>query len=508
MPVFLLSLLSLIALQSKPAPETAASARLILPKNLVSMVDRARSVSPEFGADALLRIAAAESVTDAATKRELIEEAFRLGGAAQEPMKRRGMRPGSPDTRVSFLGRAYSQDLDVLTLQSTAVIQMLSVDKRKARELFGQIAPPHIPKLLCSDTLVYDVSAYYTALAEVAGKAFTAKERSEDEHAKSLAAAAGRISSVAEVGPMARAIATVPMTPDQLQMVVTVFGGTLKGLTGDDRSFSAVVSNQGSLMSDLDALVSACKRQQVSSIGLVDVIRGFLVRQLHGRRCWDTGGFNITTSIAAAVPQPQQIDAVTFFNSRIKTGVFPAESQIAPLEGDEILAASVEDPVSVQTAWQGKEVKDLADRYNGLLFDTTGAAWTNDQKNESVWQSRLREYLAALAAWSPGEDVSPAEYFVRKCYLLSSLINVVPSGPMRELVLRSYMDFLQQNTFQQSSRMEWFLPVNTLMLRVMTDPALAGLAEEMRNSGDAVISLYAQLDTILPRSPAKVMGLL
>jgi hypothetical protein len=67
---------------------------------------------------------------------------------------------------------------------------------------------------------------------------------------------------------------------------------------------------------------------------------------------------------------------------------------------------------------------------------------------------------------------------------------------------------LQQNTFQQSSRMEWFLPVNTLMLRVMTDPALAGLAEDLRNSGDAVISLYAQLDTILPRSPAKVMGLL
>jgi hypothetical protein len=56
--------------------------------------------------------------------------------------------------------------------------------------------------------------------------------------------------------------------------------------------------------------------------------------------------------------------------------------------------------------------------------------------------------------------------------------------------------------------MEWFLPVNTLLMRVIADPALAGLAAEMRNSGDAVVSMYAQLDTLLPRSPAKVMGLL
>jgi hypothetical protein len=30
----------------------------------------------------------------------------------------------------------------------------------------------------------------------------------------------------------------------------------------------------------------------------------------------------------------------------------------------------------------------------------------------------------------------------------------------------------------------------------------------MRNSGDSVVSLYAQLETLLPPSPAKVMALM
>ena len=85
---------------------------------------------------------------------------------------------------------------------------------------------------------------------------------------------------------------------------------------------------------------------------------------------------------------------------------------------------------------------------------------------------------------------------------------MVPNGQLRAQVLESYLQFLQQNSYQQASRLEWFLPVNTLLLRVMIDPALRRLADEMRNSGDAVIALYARLDTLVPRSPGKVMELM
>jgi hypothetical protein len=495
-----------LAMQTPPPAETPRAPAL--PKKLLELVDRARSVPPEFAADALLRVAESDAVADPGAKRELIAEAFRKAGTAQEPMKRNSLKPGGGDTRVSFQARAYAQDLDVLSLESRAVSDMLRVDKTKARELFGQITPPRVSKLACADTLVYDVSAYYESMAEIAASAFTPKERAEEQHVKFLAGFAAGISSAAEVGPMAKALSAVSLTPEQLQMAATAFGGALKSMATDDRSFSSSVSSAGTMLPEVASLLKAARQKQVATPALVEAVRGYLARHLSGKRCADTGGLTVTVGIAGGSSQPELPDAVTFFNTRIRGDVYPAESVIPPLAGDEIRAASVEDPVEQDTPPKSAEMQELVDRYNGLLFNPLGTGWTSEQKTDTVWQSKLREYLAALSAWKPDQEMKSSGYFYRKCYLLSSLVNVVPNGPSRELVLRAYMDFLQQSGYQQGSRIEWFLPVNTLLFRVLTDPALTGMAEEMRNSGDAVIALYAQLDTVLPRSPAKVMGLL
>ena len=75
-----------------------------------------------------------------------------------------------------------------------------------------------------------------------------------------------------------------------------------------------------------------------------------------------------------------------------------------------------------------------------------------------------------------------------------------------DVVIMAYL--LQQNGYQQGSRIEWFLPVNTLIFRVLTDQSLSRLADVMRNSGDAVMALYTQLGTLAPVSPAKMMALM
>jgi hypothetical protein len=501
-----LSIFTAVALQVTPPAEPPRAPAM--PKKVVELVDRARSVPPEFAADALLRIAESDAVKDQAAKKELIEEAFRKAGGAQEPMKRRGLTPGGGDTRVSFQARAFAQDLDALSLQSRAVIDMVKVDKRKARELFSRIPTPHVPKLTCADTLLYDVSAFYEALAEVVSNTFTAKERAEDAHIRLLAGFVGGIASAVEVGPMARMLAAVSLTPAQLQMATSAFAAALQSMAADDRSFSYTVAPQTSILPDVGALLAACKRQQVSTAGLVEATRGYLARHLGGKRCADTGGMTVSMGIGGMSSPPPPPDAVSYFNRSILGEVYPPATVVAPLGGDEVRAAGVEDPIEPKPGPKSAEMTELTDRYNGLLFNPLGTGWSNEQKAETVWQSKLREYLALLAAWKPGQDISPAEYFYRKCYLLSSLVNVVPNGPARELVLRGYMDFLQQNGYQQGSRIEWFLPVNTLLFRVLSDQALAGLAEEMRNSGDAVVALYAQLSTLAPMSPAKIMALM
>ncbi len=91
----------------------------------------------------------------------------------------------------------------------------------------------------------------------------------------------------------------------------------------------------------------------------------------------------------------------------------------------------------------------------------------------------------------------------------SDLLNLVFDGPDRELVLRAMLDYLKQNRFQRENRMEWFLPVNALIGRVALDPAGTGrVAEELRQVDDPTIALYANLETVAPRTPDRILPLL
>src|SRR4051794_39257907 len=90
------------------------------PKDVLALIDRARSLPPEFCSDALLRIVQSD-VTEKKWKRELIEEAFREGAHAQLPFKRRG---GS-HTDARWTHEAWDNHLESLTLQTRAVVAMM-----------------------------------------------------------------------------------------------------------------------------------------------------------------------------------------------------------------------------------------------------------------------------------------------------------------------------------------------------------------------------------------------
>ncbi|MGC1587827.1 MAG: hypothetical protein WA791_19365, partial [Rhodomicrobium sp.] len=208
------------------------------PPVFADLADRARAQPAEFAADALLRIAGAPGVTDAAWKRDVIEDAFRLAASAQQPLARRNWtgKPGNP------FDKAYAQGLDALTLQSKAVHAMLAIDYKKAREMFSEIPPPKIPRLSCEDALVYDVSVFYITAGEVAARAFSPKEVADEEPFHLLLRYAADVTSPAQVAPIARMVAAASLKPAQFEALVDSFAGALGQLSGDDRSFSGTIS--------------------------------------------------------------------------------------------------------------------------------------------------------------------------------------------------------------------------------------------------------------------------
>src|SRR6202453_2775281 len=177
-----------------------------LPQPFQSISDLAAAAPPEFTADALLRIVESGQLADRNARHELIEHAFQLAASAKFPVRMVGVTGTTTDTASGSLNQAYGLKLDVLSLQSRAVRDMLPLDPSKARELFGQITKPTMARLSCDDALVLEPSEYYQALSAVVNGGFTPNEKAKEEHVNLLLEALGQVTSPSQLAPLADAI--------------------------------------------------------------------------------------------------------------------------------------------------------------------------------------------------------------------------------------------------------------------------------------------------------------
>jgi len=432
------------------------------PPIFADLADSARAQPAEFAADALLRIADAPTAIDVAWEREVLEDAFHLAAGAQQPFARRNWT-GNP---VSPLDKAYAQGLDACTLQCKAVHGMLAIDYKKARELFGEIPPPQIPRLSCGDALVYDVSIFYATVGEVAARAFNAKEVAEQKPFHLLQRYAADVTSPAQVAPVARMLAGASLKPAQFEDLVDSFAGALAQLSGDDRSFSATISDDADTA--LAGLPSVCARARINAQPLLEAWRAYVARQFGGARCADS---------------------------------------VARGPNGDVTPAGVDGKARPAAPCESLQCQQLAAQFTTLIMAPNGYALTPEQKSTTEWAAKMRQYLAALADWK--EDDNPVDYFQYESRFYCDLFNVAPNGPERDLLLSTLLTWLQRNGYQRDHRAEWFYPVNTLLIHAFADPVgMKTTIRELRRSPDPVIALYTQLEQLLPRSLEGMIGLL
>ncbi|HXM45424.1 MAG TPA: hypothetical protein VN924_29575 [Bryobacteraceae bacterium] len=431
------------------------------PPIFADLADSARALPPEFAADVLLRIVDAPKVADAAWKREVLEDAFQLAGSAQQPFARRNWT-GWP---VSPLDKAYTQGLDASTLQCKAVHGMLAIDYKRAREMFGEMPPPQIPRLTCEGSLVYDVSIFYATAGEVAARAFNMKETADEKPFHFLQRYAAEVTSAAQVTPIARMLAGASVKPPQLEALVNSFAGGLQLLSGDDRSFSAIVlGDADGAIADLQA---ACTSKRVSAQPLLEAWRAYTARQFGGARCADA---------AARVP------------------------------GGDVKPASVDGKARPAAPCDSPQCRQLAAQSASLVMAPNGYGFTPEQRATAEWAAKLRQYLAALGDWK--DDDNPVDYFQNKSRFYGDLFYVAPDGPDRDLLLSTMLAWLQENGYRREHPAEWFYPVNMLLIHAFADPAgMKTAIRELRRSPDPVITLYAQLEQLLPRPLESTIGL-
>ncbi|HYW48299.1 MAG TPA: hypothetical protein VE959_35875 [Bryobacteraceae bacterium] len=458
-----------------------------------ALIQAARAAPAEFSADALLRIASTDKV-DKPGKIQLLEQAFERASGAQLPYKRRSALL-RPDGQAGYWNRVYGQDMDVLSLRLRAVAAMLPLDGAKARELFLRIPPVRPPAVTCDEYLVYDLSRFYEVLGDLA--------RQASDPASLLGRYMASMSSPEQVAPMAAVLVASGVSDRDFEDLLGSFTKALSKIGGDDRSFT----HAGAIGSQIEKLVAEAQRRHVSPMLLLEAYRVYLVMNLSAARCADNDlmqGGRASFGLFTAQPVDQQADDyVTFFNTRL---VIPPLQRIPEQEAT---PARLEGAATGLRFCQDVACQAIAADYRALVLNDAGSPLPPGDRTRPEWQAKLRAFLSSIAEWKRAPDVTPAEYFEQRSEVYRQFLGLAPDGPSREMVLRGLLDFTGQNAFQKASRLEWFLPVNSLIARLSLDPlGLGKLAGELRQSEDPLIALYANLEVLAPRPADRILPLL
>jgi hypothetical protein len=482
MKTLILSLFALLPLCTSAAP----------PPEVEALIAAARAAAGEFAADPLIRLAAVESI-DKERRVELLTQAFEFAAAAQQPYRRVPALVRLPGP-VGAVNKAYSQELDALSLRLRAVEGMLPLDAAKARQLLAKIPDLKLPRATCGDFLVPDVSRYYELLEKIAGPADAAEKRAL------LDRAAASVSSPVQIGPMARVL-TFADTPDEtFASVLATFSKSLGRVSGDDRSFT--YARQVGMQ--IEALTTECKRRRVSPLPMLEGYRVYLVFNLSAARCADDsvqgGGLTV---IATAETEPKAGDLTAHFNQKLRT------APLQPIQELESTPSRVEGTATGPRDCQDPQCAQTAALYRELMLSPEGNPIPQLQRNTPQWAEKLQRVLQSLAAWKPTPTLTAIELFRERSAAYSNLLNLAPAGTGRGMVTRAMLQFVAQHPVQKTHRMEWLLAVNSLIARTTIDPlGYRAFVDDLKKSTDPVIALYAALEGIAPRPADRILSLL
>jgi len=452
----------------------------------------ARQAPAEFAADAMIRLASSEKM-DPHARVELLTEAFSRAAEAQRPLKLRASITRGGGTG-GFLERAYRQDLDALSLRLRAVEELLPLDSAKATKLFLTIARPEVPSVRCEEIVVYDVSRYYEVLGAVA-------KLKRGGAAKLLKNRVGGLTSPAQIAPVARLLRQAELKNSDLRAFTLSLAASLREISGDDRSFTYYATVTGPAILEL---VEELKDRHLSPLPLAEAYRLYLVHHLSGDRCADddllnNGGqsFNLVTG------QPTDAlggSAAAFFAEKI---LMPP---LQPLSEQETTPHTLEGFAAGLRSCQDAECQQLNRQVRELAFAPEGNPLPEAEHDTDAWRARLQSVLETMEAWQPGKEQAD-EVFREKTWVYNNLFSMSP-GPSREIVVRSWLNYLKHSRSTVSDRAQWLLPVSTLVGRVALDPGNTKLAEELHREDDPVIALYVQLEAVAPRPAQEILSLL
>jgi hypothetical protein len=462
--------LFLLLIQISTLP--AASKR---PPETLAMVEQASSLPREFSADTLLRLANSSLVQESKWKKELVEEAFWSGAHAPLPYQQWADRMDSLPTRVVRANR-----MEALTLQARAVETMLRLDSVRALQLFGMMRPLKLPDPDCSEIYTPDIAIYYKVTAEVYEQAFSEKERKDGDDIAFLKQRIAGIDSPFQLAPALKSILGLKLAPEQRTALLIAFAGALDRTSGGDRGYGAVEKD----------LMPEVKAEMADAPAFVAALRGYIVRQVRGRRC--------SNNVPAASKQPVSVEQ---FNALVLK-LDPARDHFKPISAEEALPAGISDSYPSQLLWRSRQAKNVLAELQWLHHGDSGAQerlLTLEERSKDIWLQHFQETLKLMDDWKEEDEALPEEYFCMASDALNDLAALAPSGRIRNRAMSAYLEFLEEHYANIENHNLWFTQFRQMLYRARfsKDPAeKAWILHSMERSSNPIIALYSKLERL------------
>ena len=446
------------------------------------IIENSEGLPPEFESDINLQLVESGRISNASLRTELIDRAFRAASLAQQIANLQPIAGTATDSRQGLLGTSlFATRLDRLSLQARAVRQMLALHPGRARAMFEELEL-QFPPVGCRQRLTYKPSAVYQTLAEVARRSFTEPEQRQGPRRTFLSHYVGDLKSHSQVAPVASMLSESELSGAELRELVPAYAAALVELRGDAQSFTSEVAvGYADTFDAWKRLLRSLASSEVSSGQLPEAFRTYLVENFKGERCRNEFAETHPNGLPAAVGQ---------FNHSFERAL--RASGLAAISPKELKNFKEVDAEKDELLWKSADSSRMLGGLQKLRDNDRGKSLTPVQKSSALWSANLADYLVQLHAWS-GTEEDEAHFFHERAFLYEGLVDLVPGSEERTKILESYIEFLEQNSFQQESRVEWFVHAKRLLDGLTGKNTRSEVLQAFLNSRDRVLSLYARL---------------
>lgn len=448
------------------AQETAAH-----DPRLEAIADDARAAPSEFAADVLLRLASSPGVMDAAWRRDLLEQAYLLAYGAPEPYRR--IAGDIPlDSRQSAQARASDTALTRISLQVRAAQLMAYVDRARARELFEWI-DLNLQPGSCELPFAPVVDEYYTALAVLARSTFDADSTGRGDALRFFDLYMWRAQLPTEMPAVARALRRFRPTRDEALYLENTFKWVLESSLHDPRGFSNVSIDLVGRMMELE---DADRKLGIVTWNVTRALRNYLIARLRGTRCADSQSDD---------------QAVQAFNFALRARDVVADA-VAPLEARETRPSRLLARARVDPYWRTSEARRFYQTAVQLRGTGRNPTPIKERRTEA-WMGQAERLLVDLEQWNSADEAF--DFFYQKGTIYTVLAELVPSGPLRDRALRSFVTYLRSADRVRENRSIWVMFLDRLLELVHSADRLTVLAA-MEDTHHPVLGLYARLERL------------